>query len=69
MVAKMKILQTEAPDTLTDKINAHLTEGYKIAGNSYTVTQKSPGKLVYSILMMLVPIEELPAENREPDDE
>ena len=62
MVAKMKILQTEAPDTLTDKINAHLTEGYKIAGNSYTVTQKSPGKLVYSILMMLVPVEELPPD-------
>ena len=62
MVAKMKILQTESPDTLTDKINAHLTEGYKIAGNSYTVTQKSPGKLVYSILMMLVPVEELPPD-------
>ena len=62
MVAKMKILQTESPDTLTDKINAHLTEGYKIAGNCYTVTQKSPGKLVYSILMMLVPVEELPPD-------
>ena len=68
MVAKMKILQTEAPDTLTDKINAHLTEGYKIAGNSYTVTQKSPGKLVYSILMMLVPVEELPPDRLQDEE-
>lgn len=56
MIPKMKVLETKSPEDLTDAINAHLGEGWKIAGNSYQAMSPSPGKTLYSILLMLMPV-------------
>ena len=59
-VPKMKIIEKNDAGALSDTINAHLLEGWKIAGDSYRVFCPSPGKRLYSIMMMqLTPIDKI----------